>query len=97
MPGIRDYPIVGVVIRMNSSRCFTIKDVDFCDLGYGHKRACVYYVDADPSLVGGNYPVRKGSPEFFDLEEEINKILSNELYYSLIKIESEVILLECSF
>lgn len=96
MPSIRDYPIVGIVIRMNSSRCFTIKDVGFFDLGYGHRRACVYYVDAEPSLVGGSYPVRKGSLEFLDLEAELNKVLSPELYYSIIKIENERVVLECT-
>jgi len=96
MPSIRDYPIVGVVIIMNSSRCLTIKDVIFYDDGYGHKKAGVYYTDAEPPLVNGNFPVRKNSPEFFDLEAELNKVLSPELYYSITKIEKGIIILECT-
>lgn len=88
-------PIIGVIISMPSSRCLTIKDVAFRNADFSVTKAEVFYVDAEPPLFGGEYPVRKGSREFFDLEAELNKVLSPELYFSIIKIERDVILLEC--
>ena len=89
-------PKVNVVVKMNSGREFTIKDVVFLEVGYGKKKADVHYVDAKPHLVGGKNPIRKGpNSEFMDLEREINNTFSTELYFSIIGIEKGVVHLEC--
>jgi hypothetical protein len=80
-------------VEMNSGRFFSVRDVVFNN---DRKKVSVYYTDARPLLVGGDFPVRRGSVEFFDLENELNKAISAEYFLSLVRIEKDFITLEWS-
>lgn len=74
------YPEARKVIKLdNSDRVLAIREVSFSDCGNGYRKATVCYSDDYPPLIGGRFPVRKGSLECLCLEDEINEILEDEI------------------